>query len=143
MPVKNGDIVKIEYEGKLEDGTVFDSSAKHGQPLEFKIGSGKVIKGMEKAVLGMEINDEKEVDLQPSEAYGDRVPGLVKKIPRDQLPPGQEIRSGALLVLSLPSGIKVPAKITEVTDSGATIDLNHPLAGKVLKFKIKVIDISS
>ena len=143
MPAKKGDKVKVEYEGKLEDGTVFDSSEKHGQPLEFEVGSGQLIKGFDDAVIGMEKGEEKEIKLQPKEAYGDHNPQLIKKIPRDKLPEDQEPKPGMVLMINLPNGARIPANITEVADKEITIDVNHPLAGKVLIFKIKVVDISS
>jgi len=137
MTVKKGDKIKIEYTGTLEDGTVFDSSEKHGQPLEFEVGSGMVIPGFDNAVMGMEKDEEKEVTIQPADAYGEPNPQLVKDIPKDQLPP--EAKEGAMLMMQLPNGAKMPAKITKMTEKNATLDLNHPLAGKVLKFKIKVV----
>ena len=142
MPVKKGDKVKIDYTGTLEDGTVFDTS-EGKQPIEFEVGTGKVIKGFDESVIGMEKGEEKEITLQPSEAYGDPNPTLVKKIPRDKIPEGQEPKPGMMLALNTPDGKQFPARITEVTDKEISINLNHPLAGKVLKFKIKVVDISS
>lgn len=141
MPVKNGDKVKVEYKGTFDDGTVFDSSEKCGAPLEFEIGAGQIIPGFENAVMGMENGEEKEFKLEPSDAYGDRNPQLVQKIPRDQLP--KEVESGMMLVVGLPNGAQIPVKVTEVTDEWVTIDMNHPLAGENLNFKIKVVGISS
>lgn len=141
MPVENGNTVKVEYIGSLEDGTVFDSS-EGKEPLEFKVGEGKVIKGFENAVLGMDKGQEKEATLQPAEAYGQPNPTLVKVVPRDQLPKEPEPKEGMMLMLKSPEGQQFPAKITKVTDNEVSIDLNPPLAGKVLKFKIKVVDIS-
>ena len=143
MPVKKGDKVKVEYTGTFDDGTVFDSSEKHGRPLEFEAGSGQVIKGFDEAVIGMEKGEEKEIKLQPAEAYGDVRPELRKKVPREQLPKDQEPKEGMMLLIGLPNGQQMPAKIIEVTDAEVTLDLNHPLAGKVLNFKIKVAEISS
>jgi peptidylprolyl isomerase len=141
MPIKNGDKVKVEYNGTLDDGTVFDSSDKHGEPLEFEIGAGQIIPGFEDAVMGMENGDEKEFQLEASDAYGDRNPQLVQKIPRDQMP--NEIEQGMVLVVGLPNGAQIPVKVTEVTNEWVTIDLNHPLAGENLNFKIKIVDVSS
>ncbi|MCK5023654.1 MAG: FKBP-type peptidyl-prolyl cis-trans isomerase, partial [Candidatus Aenigmarchaeota archaeon] len=84
--VKKGDKIKVDYEGKLEDGTVFDASEKHGKPLEFEAGAGNVVKGFDNAVLGMKKGEEKTVTLKPSEAYGDPNPKLVQEVPRKQLP---------------------------------------------------------
>lgn len=140
MTIKEGDKVKIEYTGTLDDGTVFDSSEKHGKPLEFEVGVGQVIKGFENAVIGMKKGEEKEFKLQPAEAYGDYNPQLIKKIPKEQLPKDKELKSGMILVIGTPDGKKFPARITDVTDKEVSLDLNHPLAGKVLNFKIKVIE---
>jgi len=141
MPIKKGDKVKVEYTGTLDDGTVFDTSEGR-EPLEFEVGSGQVIKGFDNAVIGMEVDEEKKVELPPSEAYDEFDPTLLKKIPRDKLPPGQEPKIGMLLELRTPDGVSVPTRITEVTAEEVTIDLNHPLAGKTLIFQIKVVDIS-
>jgi FKBP-type peptidyl-prolyl cis-trans isomerase 2 len=142
MAIKEGDKVKIEYTGTLEDGTVFDSSEKHGKPLEFEVGAKQIIKGFENAVVGMEKGEEKEFKLQPEEGYGPHNPQLIKKVPRDKLPPEPEPKAGMMIALGTPDGKQFPARITEVTDAEITIDLNHPLAGKVLNFKIKVVEIA-
>ncbi len=142
MPIKKGDKVKVEYEGTLEDGTVFDSSEKHGQPLEFEMGSGQIIPGFEKAIAGMKKGQEKNITLKPSDAYGDPKPELIKTIPKTAIPTDKELKPGMLIGVGLPNGAQLPAKITKVTKDLITIDLNHPLAGKVLNFKVKVVSIA-
>ncbi len=141
MPIKNGDKIKVEYEGKLSDGSVFDSSEKHGQPLEFEVGCGQMIPGFEDAVMGMENGEEKEFTLEPSDAYGDHDPSLIQKVPRDHLP--NEVAPDMVLVVQLRNGIQIPVKVAEVTDKEVILDLNHPLAGETLIFKIKIVDIAS
>ncbi len=143
MSVKKGDIVKVEYVGTLDDGTIFDSSEKHGAPIEFKVGSGEVIKGFEEAVIGMKKGEEKEFKIPPSEAYGDHNPELVKDIPREQFPKDMEIKQGTIIGIDIPGAGQIPATITKVTDSSVTLDLNPPLAGKTLNFKIKIVDVIS
>lgn len=140
--IKKGSKVKVDYVGTLEDGTIFDASKKHGKLLEFEAGSGQVIKGFDDAVLGMKVGEEKEITLQPEEAYGSAKPELKKEVPRDQLPKDQEPKAGMILLIGLPNGQQLPARIIAVTKENATLDLNHPLAGKVLKFKIIVKDIA-
>ncbi|MFB0563533.1 MAG: peptidylprolyl isomerase [Candidatus Lokiarchaeia archaeon] len=139
MPVKKGDKVKVEYTGKLDDGTIFDSSEER-QPLEFEVGSGKIIKGFDQAVIGMEKGDEKEFTIEPKDAYGEHNPDFIRKIPRDKLP--SEAEAGMMIMLKTPDGVQIPAEITELTDEEVTIDLNHPLAGQNLNFQIKIVDIS-
>ncbi|MFQ6060336.1 MAG: peptidylprolyl isomerase [Thermoplasmata archaeon] len=143
MPVKKGDKVKVEYEGSLDDGTVFDSSKRQGEPIEFEVGAGQVLPGFESAVMGMEEGEEKEFKLEPSEAYGDHNPEMVKEVPKEQVPIEDEPRAGMMLLATLPNGTQIPAIIVGVTEESVTIDLNHPLAGKVLNFKIKVVKIAS
>lgn len=142
MAVKTGNKVKVEYVGKLDDGSVFDSSENHGKPLEFEVGSGHVIKGFENAVLGMNEGDEKEFTIEPAEAYGQHDPTLVQKVPREVFPQEAELTAGLLFEAGLPTGEKVPAMITAVDEGIVTVDLNHPLAGKTLNFKIKLKEIS-
>lgn len=140
--VKQGDTVKVEYTGTLDNGTVFDTSEGRG-PLEFVAGTGQMIPGFDNAVIGMKIGQEKEVRLQSSEAYGDYNTQLVREVPRDQILIEEELKQGMLLTVTIPNGNQVPATVKEVTNETITIDLNHPLAGKVLNFKLKVVDIVS
>jgi peptidylprolyl isomerase len=140
--VKQGDTIKVEYTGTFENGTVFDSSIGR-EPLEFTAGSGQMIPGFDQAVIGMKIGQEKEIKLQPSEAYGTYDSELVQIIPRDQLPTEEELKVGMLLAVTIPNGNQVPAVITKLNQESITIDLNHPLAGNVLNFKLKIVDISS
>ena len=143
MTIKQGDKVSVEYEGKLDTGEVFDSSKRgeHSNPIEFEVGAGRVIKGFDEAVVGMEKGEEKEFSIPPEQAYGERREELKKDIPRSALPPGQEPKAGMMLMLNTPQGQQFPAKIADVNDEKIVVDLNHPLAGKKLNFKIKVVDV--
>ncbi len=143
MAVKNGDKIKVEYIGKLDDGSVFDSSENHGKPLEFEVGSGHVIKGFNDAVLGMNEGDEKEFEISPADAYGQHDPTLIQKVPREVFPQDAKIAAGLVFEAGLPTGEKVPAMIADVDENTVTVDLNHPLAGKALNFKIKLKEIST
>lgn len=143
LTVKTGDKVMIEYTGTLEDGTVFDSSSEHGKPLEFQVGSGQVIKGFDNAILGMNEGEEKQFTIDPTEAYGEHDPTLIQKVPREIFPSDAEIAPGLLFEAGLPTGERVPATIKSVEEGTVSVDLNHPLAGKTLNFKIKVTGIAS
>ncbi len=143
MAVEKGDKVKVDYIGTLEDGTIFDKSEDHGEPMEFTVGEGQLIPGFEEAVIGMEIGDEKEINLKAEEAYGEHNPELVREVPRDQFPEGEEIAEEMMVIIGLPNGMQVPALIKEIKDDEVILDLNHPLAGKDLTFQIKLVDIVS
>jgi peptidylprolyl isomerase len=143
MAVENGDSVKVDYEGKFEDGAVFDTSkhGDHSHPLEFEVGAGKVVKGFDSAVLGMKECDEKEFTLKPEDAYGNRKEELKQEVPRDKLPSEPEPQVGMTLVMSTPEGHQMPVQIASVENDKVVLDMNHPLAGKTLIFKIKVVEI--
>lgn len=143
MTVKKGDKVKVEYTGTFEDGTVFDSTEKHGAPLEFQVGAGMVIKGFDEAVKGMKKGEEKEFMIEPKEGYGDYNPELIKKVSKDKIPDGKDLKEGMMIALQAPNGMQIPGKIAGVTDNEISLDLNHPLAGKTLKFRIKITEIAA
>ncbi len=136
---KKGDTVKVNYIGTLEDGTVFDDSEKHNHPLEFKIGEHQVIPGFEKAVEGMKIGEEKTIKLNSSEAYGEYREDLLKEVPKNQIP--EEAKEGMILIMNQPDGRQIPVVLKEFKGDMAIIDFNHPLAGKNLNFKIKLLEI--
>ena len=139
MAVEKGNTIKVEYTGSFEDGEVFDASEKHGKPLEFKAGEGMVVPGFDAAVIGMEVGEEKSVTLKPGEAYGEPHPNAVQKVPRDKFP--AEAKEGMMIGVPLPNGQQIPAKIVKIDDKEVTIDMNHPMAGKTLVFKIKIVEI--
>jgi hypothetical protein len=87
LTAKTGDTVKVDYTGKLADGTVFDSSIGK-TPIEFTIGSGEIIKGFDNAVLGMKVGQSKTVVLAPEDAYGAHRDDLVITFDKSQVEPG-------------------------------------------------------
>jgi len=138
MPVENNCKVQVEYEGTLENKEVFDATAKHGKPLEFITGVKMMIPGFENAVIGMEKGDEKEISLEPKDAYGEYNEELKKELPRNVLPQDQEPKEGMIIGMQTPQG-QIPLKIIKVTPENITVDMNHPMAGKKLNFKIKIL----
>ncbi|MDO8563866.1 MAG: peptidylprolyl isomerase [Nanoarchaeota archaeon] len=143
--IKNGDKVKVDYEGRFESGEVFDSSSHgdHNHPLEFTIGEGQMIPGFEKNIIGMKKGEEKEFVIEAKEGYGEINAGLINNVPRNALPQDQEPKENMQLMVGTPDGRQFPARITKVTKDFVTIDLNHPLAGRKLIFKVKILEISN
>jgi len=137
---KPGDIVRVHYTGRFEDGTVFDSSLDR-EPIEFTIGEGQIIPGFEEALIGMTSGESKTVMIPPEKAYGPYRKEMVVVISRDHFPEGLELNVGEKLQLTQADGTPVIVTITEVTDATVTLDANHPLAGKNLIFDIKLVDI--
>ncbi|MTI20180.1 peptidylprolyl isomerase [Fulvivirga sp. RKSG066] len=138
---KKGDKVKVHYTGKLNDGSVFDSS-ENREPLEFEIGAGMMIAGFDKAVVGMKVGDTKTADIPADEAYGAKNDEMVVQVPKSQLPEDLKPEVGQQLGMQQPNGQNIPVVVTKVEDETIEIDANHPLAGKDLVFDIEMVEIN-
>ncbi len=140
MAVKKGEWIKVEYIGTFDDGTMFDSTKLNGgNPLKFQAGMGQLINGFDDSVIGKNLNEEYAIRLEPSEAYGEYKEDITQEIPKDQFPKGPELQPGLMLMIMGPQG-PMPATIKSIEKDHVVIDLNHPMAGKVLNFKVKIID---
>ncbi|MCX8205625.1 MAG: peptidylprolyl isomerase [Candidatus Micrarchaeota archaeon] len=131
-------VYTVDYEGRLEDGTIFDKS-REGQPLTFISGMGMVIPGFESGIIGMEKGEQKEIRIEPEDAYGPYRKELVMELPRSVLEGLPNVKEGMEIVATLESGQQVPVKIVKLLADKVMLDFNHPLAGKVLIFKIRVV----
>ena len=140
VQAKQGDTVQIHYTGKLEDGTIFDTSRER-HPLRFTIGSGKVIAGFDQAVVGMTAGESRTTKIPVELAYGPRRDDMITTMDRSQLPKEAVPQKGQRLELTQADDSVILVTITEVSDTTITIDGNHPLAGKPLTFDIELIGI--
>ncbi len=131
---KKGDTVSVHYKGRLEDGTVFDSSEKTG-PLQFTIGKAIMIPGFEEAVEGMVPGESNTVIVPPEKGYGPHREVLVMEIEQDKLPEGLEPVVGQMVEFSK-DGHRFEVSVVAVEGSTVTLDANHPLAGKNIVFEI-------
>jgi peptidylprolyl isomerase len=137
---KQGDVVAVNYTGRLKDGTVFDSNVG-GDPLFFTLGAGQVISGFEEAVAGMSVGETKTATIPSEQAYGARREDMVFTVDRDRLPPDLHPEIGQELQLRTQDNQAVPVLITGLTETDVTIDANHPLAGMDLIFDIELVGI--
>ncbi len=138
--VTSGDVVRIHYTGSLADGSVFDTSEGR-EPLEFTVGSGEIIPGLDKAMPGMTVGEEKTVTIPCDEAYGPRHEEAQQAVPRGQIPPDIPLEPGLQLQMRGPDRQAVPVTVAEITDEAVVLDANHPLAGKDLTFKVALVSI--
>jgi peptidylprolyl isomerase len=137
---KTGDKVNVHYTGKLDDGSVFDSSEGH-DPLQFTIGEHEVIPGFENGVVGMNAGDSKTVRIEAGDAYGERTDDLVFQVSRDQFPDDSDVSVGDVVRVGFADGRTAPMQVAAVSDHSITLDANHPLAGKALTFDLKLVSI--
>ncbi|MFQ5602736.1 MAG: peptidylprolyl isomerase [bacterium] len=135
-----GDTVVVHYTGKLEDGSIFDSSIER-EPLQFTIGDGQLIPGFEQGIIGMAPGESKSITIPPESAYGEHNAELVWEIDKKELPDGLNAEIGQKLQSVQNDGKKIIMTVMGVSDSSVTLDANHPLAGKELIFDIQLMEI--
>lgn len=131
--------VTVNYTGKLEDGTIFDTSLVEGrEPLKAKLGEGQLIPGFESGLIDMSIGENKTIEIDPTEAYGEYNESLILEVAKNQVPENIEI--GMMLQTFGPMGPSI-VKVLEIKDEVVLIDANHPLAGKKLIFDLEVVGV--
>jgi FKBP-type peptidyl-prolyl cis-trans isomerase 2 len=138
--VTNGSSVSVNYTGRLEDGTIFDTSIQEGrEPLTATLGQGQLIPGFENGLIGMTVGEKKTIEIEPSDAYGEVNPQMVSEVPLTQVPEG--VKVGDQLQGQNQYG-PVNVVVKEVTESTVILDMNHPLAGKKLIFDLEVVSMN-
>jgi len=138
---KTGDTVKVHYTGKLDNGTVFDSSVDR-EPLEFTIGNGQLIADFEQAVIDMNPGESKTIKIPFDNAYGPHREEMLMVVDRSQFPEGLEPKIDQKLQVRDPNGGDSVVTVVDVTEANVTLDANHPLAGKDLMFEIQLTEIA-
>ena len=134
-----GKQVKVHYRGTLDDGTEFDSSYSRNEPLAFTCMGGQMIKGFDNAVKDMEVGQTVNVRLEPAEAYGEKNPDMIVKMPIARVPAAKNYEIGAKVFLNSPYG-PMPATVADKDDEFITLDANHEMAGKTLNFEITLLE---
>ncbi len=147
---KQGDRVRINYTGRLPDGSIVDSSEDccedeecdhEAGPLEFTIGDEEVIPGLEQALIGMRPGEKKTVNIPCDQAYGPRDEELVMVVPRSDLPEELDPEIGDVLEVSDDDEGDFAVTVAEVSAESVTLDANHPLAGEDLIFDLELVEI--
>lgn len=139
--VKEGDLVKVHYTGKMVNGEQFDSSVGK-EPLEFTVGAGQMIKGFDAAMPGMSLGQKKTINIAPEDAYGPRSEEAIIEFPKENVPADMVLEPGMPLTLSNQAGQPVSVIVVEVKDDIIILDANHFLAGQELIFDIELMEIS-
>jgi FKBP-type peptidyl-prolyl cis-trans isomerase 2 len=138
--VKEGDVVKVHYTGKLVNGEQFDSSVGR-EPLEFTVGAGQMIKGFDAAMPGMNVGEKKTINIAPQDGYGEKSEEAIIEFPKEHVPADMKLEAGMPLTLSNQEGQPVPVIVVEVKEDVIILDANHFLAGQELVFDIELVEI--
>jgi peptidylprolyl isomerase len=140
MTAQHGDTVMVQYCGIVADGTVF-GTGRDNEPLTFNIGKGQVITGLEEAVLGMRTGEEKTVVIPMDKAFGRRDDRNVVTVKRDRLPKGLTLEVGKYVCLKNPHGRRAVFAVADVLGASVSLSANHPLSGKDVILKIRLLEI--
>ena len=135
--LEKGQKVSLEYTVFLEDGTQIDTNIG-SDPLVFVFGAKQVFPALEEAIVGLSAGDTKEIKLKAEEAYGPIVEDAFRDVDLETIPL-EHRKEGAILGLQDPQGGVYPVRVHQIKEEKATLDFNHPLAGKDLRFDVKVI----
>jgi peptidylprolyl isomerase len=135
-----GDTIAVNYTGRTENGEIFDST-KDRMPVKFTVGLGSLIRGFERAVIGMKQGEKKTVVIAAGDAYGPYREDLLIDLPRSNVPADVVLTVGGVVILGDRSGNTMPATITLIEAETVRVDLNHCMAGKTLIFDIEILEI--
>ncbi len=138
---KAGDTLHMHYTGKLDDGTVFDSSEGR-DPLKFQLGAGQIIPGLDAGVTGMEVGEKRSVRVEPEQGYGPHEPERVQSVERASFPDDIPTDPGTQLQVQTAQGQVMPVTVVEANEQHVVLDTNHPLAGKALTFDVELVEIA-
>jgi peptidylprolyl isomerase len=136
-----GNNVKIHYKGTLNDGTEFDNSRNRDETLDFELGSGNMIPGFEKEVIGMKAGQTKEFKITCADAYGDHNPDAIVDVPLTFFPEGSDLSVGSTVHGKNDLGQPLRARILSVGEEDVSLDHNHPLAGQDLNFQVELVEV--
>jgi peptidylprolyl isomerase len=137
---KSGDIVRIHYTGMFADGTKFDSS-KEREPLQFEVGAGNVLPGLDKQIVGMSVGDVQTIKIPAEEAFGQHDPHKIQKVPRTNVPADLDVRPGLQIQARSSGGTPMTISVVDVNSEEITVDVNHPLAGRDVVLEVELTEI--
>jgi len=141
MPIKMGDVIKVEYELRDKNNNLLGrSNQADNNKIKIQLGMGEVIRGFEEQLIGMEEGEEKAFVLRPEDAYGDFDPLLLKKIPTEDFSDEVELELRNRVEIVGPNGMPSTGWIRLIEDDYIIVDLNPPLAGKTLHFSVKIVE---
>ena len=134
--------VVLEYELRDENDEIVDASSQEGgEPIVYVHGYGMIVPGLEAGVVGMKAGEERVVTVLPEAGFGDHDEELVLEVDREELPRPKDVKVGDEMVAESPEGEEAIMRVVEVKDDTVVVDANHPLAGKTLRYKVKVREI--
>lgn len=132
--------VTLQFSLRLEDGSLIDGTA-HDATASLAMGDGSLLPGFERCLLGLRAGQEAAFTLAPEDAFGEHQPQNLRELPRDQFDNiGEPLEPGLLVSFATPEG-ELPGVIREVRGERVSIDFNHPLAGRTIRFEVTILAV--
>jgi len=141
LTIGPGTQVTLNFSVELEDGHIIDSNFD-SEPVSFTVGDGSLLKGFEEAIFGLKSGDEGVYDISPEKGFGQHNPSNIQSVPRDQFPKGIELEEGLLLSFADAQSNELPGMVAEFDDETVSIDFNHPLAGRNICFRVRIVSVN-
>jgi FKBP-type peptidyl-prolyl cis-trans isomerase SlpA len=136
-----GSKVCLHFTVSLEDGTIAETTRDDNEPMEFVIGDGTMIQGLELALYGLKAADKQTLTIEPKLAFGYHDPENIHKMSRDEFPKDMQLAKGVIIEFNTPAGDEVPGMILDVGESEVEVDFNHPLAGHEITFDVEILSV--
>jgi FKBP-type peptidyl-prolyl cis-trans isomerase SlpA len=133
--------VTLHFTIKLKDGSVADSTHNMGKPAKLVIGDGSLSENFEQCLLGLEVGEQKAIELKAEDAFGAPNPDNVHHMDRARFVGDAEVEVGTIMAFSGPDGMEIPGIITEIAGDSVTVDFNHPLAGQDVTFEVEILSV--
>jgi FKBP-type peptidyl-prolyl cis-trans isomerase SlpA len=141
--IGNGSHVRLHYSIALEDGTIADSTREDNEPLDFTLGDGTMVEGLELALIGLKAGERQSLRIGPENAYGFRDEANVHIMPRSDFSQDMNLERGLIIGFTAPSGLEIPGTILDVGEDEVKVDFNHPLAGHEITFDVEILSVES
>lgn len=133
----------MHFSISLEDGTVAETTREDNEPIEFVMGDGTLIEGLELALYGLNPGDKQTITIEPRLAFGFHDPSNVHVMQRNEFPGDMQLKRGVIIEFNTPAGDEVPGTILEVNGDEVKVDFNHPLAGHEITFEVEILSVEA
>lgn len=143
VEITPGSKISMHFTISLEDGTVAETTRDDNEPLEFVLGDGTMIQGLELALYGLKPGDKQTLTIEPRLAFGFPDPENVHTMPRSEFPEDMPLARGVIVEFNTPAGDEVPGTVLDVNEQGVKVDFNHPLAGHKITFEVEILSVQS
>lgn len=135
-------IVTLHHQIGYTDGSLLEDTFDQ-EPLTFRLGTGELAEGLELSLMDLSEGEEQTLDIGPDLAFGFTDKAMIQQLQRDEFDPDFELQAGLIIEFSTPSGETIPGTILEFDNKKVKVDFNHPLAGHVVRYRVKIVRIEN